>query len=142
MTEPLPTTDASLLPLLPQQAKLLAEKIGLPAVLRLIEARPGVPFYVPKNPDTSGWLREVLCDDALAALCEFYGGDILSLPKLDIVRSQLKARAIRAERANGASAREVALRYGLTRRRIIQITAGQDKMGDERQPDLFGEDKK
>lgn len=128
--------DPRLLPLLPPQVKLLAQIIGLHDVMALIEARGGLPVYVPKHADKAGELKTIISNAALRALCAEHGGTTIDVPKLDVARGQLKAIIIRAERAAGASAREVAVRYRLTRRRVVQI--GRDDPADDH-PDLFGE---
>lgn len=122
--------------LLPPQIRMLVREIGMAATLQLLEARGGTPYRIPKNPDRAQVLRDVgLSSKAIERLCEAFGDHLLDVPMPTKVRNQLRDMAIRAERAAGRSGAQVARRYGLTRRRVVQISSGQED--DERIRDLF-----
>jgi len=122
--------------LLPPQIRMLVREIGMAETLRLLEARGGTPYRIPKHPERARVLRDMgLSSKAIERLCDAFGDHLLDVPMPTKVRNQLRDIAIRAERAAGRSGAQVARRYGLTRRRVVQISSGKDDDGRVR--DLF-----
>lgn len=109
--------------LLPPLMRNLVRLIGLPETLRLLEARGGIPTYIPAHPDQSTELKAVLSAAALEALARSeYAGHRVELPKPDKVIAQLRNHAIRNARTQ-MSAAQVARTFGLTRRHVINLSA-------------------
>lgn len=119
--------------LLPPQMRMIARAIGLPEMFRLIQARGGTLLRVPLHPDRARVLIQIITPDSIRRLCEEFGDQVLELPKADKILVQLRNHAIRAERES-ASLSQVALRYRLTRRHVINIT---HDTSDDGQLDLF-----
>lgn len=117
--------DARVLDLgpLPHTLSQLIRLIGVPDTLRLLEARGGLRYRVPRHPERAEVLTRLISRESVRTLCEALGDQEIDLPKSDKLHAQIRDAAIRAERAAGASAAEVARRYRLTRRRVLQITA-------------------
>ena len=108
---------------LPRTARDLVDLIGLPATLRLIDARPGQMLTIPKRKRQAG---EALFED-LSALVGVepagkivgrYGGEYLTIPSC--------RRAVRAVRDAELQARfDVLLKSGLGARAVANHLAGE-----------------
>ncbi len=110
---------------LPASLTDIADLIGLPATLDLVETWGGVQMYFPLPRSLSDVhpLVQVLGGERAARLCERYGGDDFRIPRaLDALR-RARDRLIHHEHAQGASARTLALRYRLSERRLWEILA-------------------
>lgn len=121
--------------LLPPQIRLFVVVIGLPETVKLLKARGGTTLRIPKVADKSDVLPQILSIDAVNKLCSAMPGKILQLPKSDKILMQIRNKAIRLERQS-VSAAQLALKYSLTRRQIINIAPLPEDGG---QCDLFGE---
>ncbi|MGR9014154.1 MAG: Mor transcription activator family protein [Gammaproteobacteria bacterium] len=125
--------DAVNADLLPPQARQLVRLIGLPNALKILEARGGITLRIPVNAQEAVVLKEIVPIEAIIALCQALGGQRLELPKLDKIVLQIRNQAMQQERKT-LSAPQVARRYGLTRRQVINICR---PVEDDRQADLF-----
>jgi len=125
--------DPSLLPPLLRQ---LVGLLGVAETLRLLEARGGLPLYIPTHPDQTA-LRDVIAPSALAALCASpLAGDTVDLPKSDKLLAQLRNHYLLEAVGSGAkSARAVAHELGITWRRVKQIR----QAARDRSPDPTGD---
>lgn len=88
--------------LLPDTIRTVAQLIGLPLTLRLVETLGGTTFPVSKNKTRMGQIRfealaEVVGVEAAEALTRHFGGDVLSIAKCDVALRELRDRKIRAE---------------------------------------------
>lgn len=126
--------------------KIISGVIGLPATLTLVRARGGVRIYIPyRNHLSEGhWLVRLLGRETAGALCDGLGSGELTIPRAQHALRLARDRAIHAERAGGASARQLATRYQLSERQLWDIlsreprpvsAAGQAR--DTRQMSLF-----
>ena len=124
---------------LPTQIRLLAAAIGLPATLCLLRARGGSPYTVPIHGERSEVLLKIMPAEAAKALSGEYGGQTLTLPKLDKALIQIRNRRICAEAIAGESLAMLARRYDLTTRHISNILAASDSYvsNHARQGSLF-----
>jgi len=111
---------------LPPQIRLLAATIGLPATLSLLRARGGTPYTVPIHGERSEVLTKIMPADCAKALSEEYGGQTLTLPKLDKALIQIRNRRICEEASQGEGLATLARRYDLTTRQISNILAASD----------------
>lgn len=121
--------------LLPPQMRRLVRLIGMAATLTLLEKRGGVTLRIPINADEAVVLQGILPMAAIVQLCEALGGQRLELPKIDKIVKQLRNLAMQNERKL-LSAAQVALKYDLCRRQVINICKS---VADDRQADLFEE---
>lgn len=121
---------------LPGILQELADLIGLPGTLKLVEAYGGVRLYVPKKIDAAHELARLIGLDHATTLAETYGGeDHFDIPRAVAATRAARDSRIRADRAAGMTHRELALRYGLTERQIRNILG--DEGEDDRQVGLF-----
>ncbi len=120
--------------LLPPQMRRLVRHIGLADTLKLLEQRGGAYVQIPSISDSTAALADILPPDAVAAICRAFPGQRLELPKCDKILKQIRNRAIKTERHRMTDS-ALAIKYGLTRRHIINICNDHD---DGLQDDLFG----
>lgn len=108
---------------LPSNLLRLRGLLGPKAALALAATYGGGAVYVPRSPAAGHPLRSLLGDEDLLRLTGAYGGERLEIPKLDAVHRQLRKKRIFSDREQGRSLSELAARYNLSRRRILQILA-------------------
>lgn len=121
---------------LPGVLQEIAELIGLPGTLKLVETYGGVRLYVPKKIDAAHDLSRLIGLEQATALAEIYGGeDHFDIPRAVAATRAVRDARIRADRADGMTHRELALRNGLTERQIRNILG--DEPEDDRQVGLF-----
>ncbi|WP_231879816.1 Mor transcription activator family protein [Crenobacter luteus] len=135
--------------LLPETARLIADLIGLPKALQLIEAWGGTTFPVSKNQRRDGQIRyaalaEVVGVDAAAILTRRFGGEVLSIPRCAVAMREVRDRMIRAEfdtltREHPAvhAVNQLARRYQMTERNVWVVLKKTDQVGETRQAVLF-----
>lgn len=124
--------------LLPPQLRAVVGLIGVADTLALLRLWGGQRRWLPRRPDDCpAELREALSAGALAALCgSDFAGRASDWPKPDKVLMQWRHQSMRRERAAGATAAELAARYGYTERRVRSV-APAEPAPDARQRDLF-----
>ncbi len=121
--------------LLPYILQDLAELIGLPLTMRLVEQYGGVRLYIPKGEVADDHeLVKLIGREAADKLRGMYGGE----PHMDIPLALASVRAVRnaeikAKRQH-ASERTLAREYHTTERNIRLICG---KVEDDRQVGLF-----
>jgi hypothetical protein len=120
--------------LFPRSLLQIAEYCGDSVMLKLLEAFGGVHLHVPENIPAGHRLAIILGADA-DKLAAAFGGETLFIPKADAARRAARDAVIRADRAEGASLSEIAIRHGLTERQIGSICASRH---NDNNPDLFG----
>lgn len=121
---------------LPGVLQAFSELIGMDATLRIVESYGGIRLHIPKRYDPDHPLAKLIGHANAVRLSEEYGGE----EHFDIPRCVAAARAardavIRAERANGATHRELALKHRMTERNIRNILGVEEE--DDRQVRLF-----
>ncbi len=121
---------------LPEKAREIAQCIGLPAFLRLVEWRGGTHIYVPDKPKAGHGVVSIIGLDAAEKLAEKFA-DRLEIPKCDAVARAALHAAIAQRRANGESELDVALDVGFTARWIRIIHARHCQQENSRQKELF-----
>lgn len=121
---------------LPSILQDMAELIGLPATLKLVEAYGGVRLYIPKRFDPDHPLVKLVGHAHAAKLCESYGGELhFDIPRAVAATRAARDARMRNDRSLGATHRELALRYVLTERQIRNILGDEEE--DDRQAGLF-----
>ena len=108
---------------LPDSMQPVIDLIGLDSVLLLIDTFGGTAISVP--PHGSNWpnpLKEVLDEQALAALTQQYSGLALPLPPPSVVVREIRNHSIANDiEKNGLSHNEIARKYGMSRRWAIEM---------------------
>lgn len=121
---------------LPGVLQEIAELIGLPGTLKLVETYGGVRLYVPKKIDAAHDLARLIGLDHATLLADTYGGeDHFDIPRAVAATRAVRDVHIRAARADGMTHRELALANKLTERQIRTILG--DEGEDDRQIGLF-----
>jgi len=105
---------------LPEKAREIAQCIGLPAFLKLVEWRGGTHIYVPETPKPGHAVVNIIGLEASRKLASQFA-DKLEIPKCDSAARTALHAAIAQRRANGESELEVALDTGFTTRWIRVI---------------------
>lgn len=129
---------------LPVQLRMLVRLMGEAAAYRLVQARGGTPFTVPKSLRSSQFAQ--LVDDAAdieaaRALVAEMAGETVQLPKYDGVLRQLRHQRVVQMRQRGHRLAEIALQTGYTVRQVINVcNASGIDADDGAQGDLFGSD--
>ncbi|NWO05549.1 MAG: hypothetical protein HLX50_07555 [Alteromonadaceae bacterium] len=122
--------------LLPESMAELVDIIGLPAVLKLMEARGGTEFWVPERITHQHPLVDDIGTEAAQTMSEYMPLERIKVPRGAAIRREIRNRAIRRERFEGAKLAELALRYGMTDRQVLNILNSEPE--DDRQQDMFG----
>ncbi|WP_047248203.1 Mor transcription activator family protein [Chromobacterium subtsugae] len=121
-------------PALPATMQLVAQLIGMPRTLQLVQALGGTTLPFSKNQSRAGQLRfaalaDVIGQDAAELLTRHFGGDILYIPRcsqaLRQARNQQLIRDFDALLIDGLGANEavglLAMRYRLSDRMIWRV---------------------
>ena len=98
----------------------LAGLIGEEGLRRLATRRGGRRLYIPSKVRPLHWLALLLGQDAADALAFRYGGDRIVIPELGLARAT-RNEEIRRCHAAGASAADVADRFGLSERQVWRV---------------------
>ena len=133
MTDALPPIDADDLP---PRLRALAALIGLPAMLRLVEARGGTRIYVPDAATTEHWMARLIGLPALQQLVSVHAREYLELDRAAAALRAARDRQIVEQVHAGASTARIALEFGLTQRQVFNILA-RATAGVDDEPDLF-----
>lgn len=121
---------------LPGVLQDIAGMIGLPGTLKLVEKYGGTRLYVPQKLDAEHDLSRLIGLDHATMLAETYGGeDHFDIPRAVAATRAVRDAHIRADRADGITHSQLALRYGLTERQIRNILGNEPE--DDRQVGLF-----
>lgn len=131
-------SDEAQLKLLPPRTRLLARRIGLPALTKLSRRYGGVTIYVPSKERLarSHWLARYIGWEESQALVEEEGYRLEVPFCLQAVTAALHAE-IRAYRLAGNSERETALRFKISARWVRYLMSKSDPVPVPQQ-DLFG----
>ena len=122
--------------LLPQSMADLVDIIGLPSVLKLMDAFGGTEVWIPEKLNHAHDLVAAVGAEAAQTLCEYMSRERVKVPRGAAIRREVRNRAIRRERHEGAKLAELALRYGMTDRQVLNILNSEP--ADDRQQDMFG----
>lgn len=124
---------------LPPRAKDLADLVGLPALLRLVEWRGGVTLRIPTAcPGRDHELAKRLGLQATSQLVDVYGGEEIEIPRCLSAVKAVTNREMVQRRLSGETEEAVALAYGVTGRWVRMQMALHRTEWDQKQVDLFG----
>lgn len=104
----------------------LAEVIGEADAIKLGQAMGGARIYFPKQLPEDHPLLFLIGAEKAEQLCHYYQGDTLEIPSKKLFR-ELRNSIIRRdytsmETRHGSKADLLAIKYGLSRRQILNIT--------------------
>ncbi|MEJ1416999.1 MAG: Mor transcription activator family protein [Candidatus Sedimenticola sp. (ex Thyasira tokunagai)] len=119
---------------LPPKARELAQLIGLPGLLALVDHHGGRRLKIPAAARETHTLHELLGAEAFTALINDYGGDEIDIPLLHSAKRQLIWADIQQRRANGETVASLAGEYQMTERGIYKIQRRGD--ADDQQVDF------
>lgn len=120
---------------LPPNLQEMAQVIGLPATLMIVREYGGTRVWVPKTASPDHPLWRLIGPEALARLCQHYGGEFLDIAKGEIAIKAVRDAAIRA--ATGKTQAQLAREYHLTERHIRTLRGGIDPADATAQGGLF-----
>lgn len=122
---------------LPESILELIDVIGLPAALRIVEARGGIRLCVPKTAAPDHWLAQAIGMTAFERLVAYYEGEEIEVAKCAAAMQRLREREIDAAAREGETNTTLARRYGYTERGIRKLRRRVEAQRDDDQPDLF-----
>ncbi len=109
---------------LPARLCEIKDIAGPQAALSLARQYGGSSVYVPVKTTAEHPLSVLLGEQAARAISRIFGGDRLEVPKTDSIARQLRGKKIQQLRQEGATISRLASEFNLSRRRILQILAG------------------
>lgn len=121
--------------LLPASMAELVDIIGLPAVLQLMKAFGGTEIWIPQKLNHAHGLVAAIGPEAAQTLCEHMTCERVKVPRGAEIIREIRNRAIRRERREGAKLDELALRYEITDRQVLNILNSEP--ADDCQQDMF-----
>ena len=121
--------------MLPEQVRDIAELIGLPDALRLVEQLGGTTWEFAKGRNRSGQIRiaalgDLLGEETAARLTSHLGGEKIYIPKCDAALRRLRDLEI-----NGQF--EQAVREGVSANTVVNELARAYKLSDRRVWDIL-----
>lgn len=109
----------------------LAETLGLPVALRLIQAFGGQELRFPQNPPSDHPIIKALGETDGYAVCDYLGGAMIYVPH---GRAGANRQAVAGLAAKGHRRREIAKILGISQRHVRRLA---NEPAEPRQPDLF-----
>jgi Mor family transcriptional regulator len=106
---------------LPGRLREIAERIGLPATIRLVEGWGGTRLYVPEKIEPHHLLAQRLGCEAARQLSRLYAREIIDIPRAVRAAKAIRDREIIERLDAGDSAPALARAHGLTERAIWKI---------------------
>lgn len=123
---------------LPESVLQLAELIGLPAALKIVDSYAGTRLYVPFEMRHDHPLVLLIGRELADKMARHYGGEqYLDIPRCVEAARHARDEAIAADFVAGASYRALANQYHLTMRGVAKILARMRVDVNDRQADLF-----
>jgi len=120
--------------LLPGVLREIAELIGLPATMAIVQQYGGVRLYVPKEITQDHPLIKLVGICNAVTLSDSYGGETLEIALAENALRKIRDKEIRDQWPT-LSQRKLALKYRTTERHIRRILACSGN--DDDQPELF-----
>lgn len=120
---------------LPELIEHLRREIGEEATRAIVERWGGTTLYVPAQLADDHPITRAIGRPAADRLVKLFGASQHRIPRCYAELLARRDRAIRAARDAGEGIASIALRFGLTERRVHQILAAGDEPDD--QPSLF-----
>lgn len=112
---------------LPASVKVIADCIGVPAALALVESSPHRKHrcvYVPASIPDDHWIARAIGREAADKLAATFGRELLPLANCAALKRAERNREIQGGVERGESVASLARRFGLTRTRVMQVILG------------------
>jgi Mor family transcriptional regulator len=124
---------------LPESLRRLAELVGMPAALALVEGWGGIDVYVPKpeNLDATHPLARAMGLAAARKLAAEYPGEALEIPLARGIAHAARLADVARRTAAGESEAQIARSYRVTKRWVRMLRARLREDNDGRQRVLF-----
>lgn len=106
--------------LLPGELREIAQIIGIPATMALVEQYGGVGLYVPKELREDHPLIALIGAENAQKLSQHYPGDEIEIGKAEAALREIRNQEIRSQYPY-LSQRQLALKYKTTERNIRKI---------------------
>lgn len=107
---------------LPPLAQELVSLIGFSAMIHLVEARPGIPLFVPNVLAPEHLLICIIGQKAAEALVKNYPGETITIPNCKLALVKIRQRHIlKSRQQDGYSQTEAAMLHGVTPRWIREL---------------------
>ncbi len=107
----------------------ICREIGFEASVRLAAVHGGRTLYVPEKIVSGHHLRALLGEKPFAAFVGLYGGETLTVPKLESFERWKRVRGVSELLKRGMPRRDIAKILGLTERQIINLIAMAEEIG-------------
>lgn len=98
----------------------LVHTIGIEYTIALLKSKGGTPLYIPARAHNAQALLKILPMQKVVLLCKAMPMQWVELPKVDRILQQIRNQYIYKDRQK-SSASKVAIKWGLTRRQVINI---------------------
>lgn len=107
----------------------ICREIGFEASVRLAAVHGGRTLYVPMQCAITHPLHALLGEKPYLAFVDLYGGETLTVPKLEAFDRWRRVRGVSDLLKRGIPRRDVAKILGLTERQIINLAAMAEEIG-------------
>lgn len=125
MTDGVTELPAEIAAALPRSLVQMAQVIGLPAVMALSRAYPGVRLKIPRHVERSEVtykrLSGIMGDEAARLMFRHHAGEIITVPRCSQVLRDVRDLAIIADYENNMSILDLALKYALSERALRTV---------------------
>ncbi len=122
---------------LPDSIQEMAELIGLPATLKIVEERGGIRLSIPTKVNDKSWLTQLIGREAMMLLVKHYKGEELDIPRCTAAVKAAQDAHIYQQIQAGVPQSKLAREYGYTERGIRKVKHRMDKRAAMKQSCLF-----
>ena len=120
--------------LIPGRMKEIAGHCSEQTAILLLLHYPGVHLSIPKHPNPTHKLADLLGLKEFSKLCEIYGNEVIQIPRAAKAIRSLRNQSILKDFSKGIYQSTIAIKYGLTERQINTIC---NQVRFDKQLDLF-----
>lgn len=119
----------------------IAEIVGLPAALKLAQAKGGQQVFIPNKIPEEHWLAQLIGRAEAQRLADYFTHEIgakgIPIPKAETIRHRRRMALVKKLLAEGRSANDIAARADLTRRDVFRKKRQLLERQDHPQLDFF-----
>jgi Mor family transcriptional regulator len=113
----------SLLELIPEGFHCVVKATSEETAIQLVHHFGGSELYIPMRPKEMHPIVQAIGMDATKKLADNYGGAYLRIPVCRVLKHNIRNRQIRAASKRGLRARDIAKKFNLSKRRVLEIIA-------------------
>ena len=107
--------------LIPSRMKEIAGYCSEQTAILLLLNYPGIHLKIPMHPTPTHKLADILGIKEFAKLCEMYGDEVIQIPRAAKAIRSLRNQSILKDFSKGLYQSTIALKHGLTERKINTI---------------------